>query len=94
MPMQLVVPRIAQPTEVARAEASEEELVVLGEDYCINSIELVWNALGTLPFNKIPEIEQAHRGTVLKLAVSNVTAAKKTNILLEDFDMACSKEKT
>ncbi|KAJ9077182.1 hypothetical protein DSO57_1019175 [Entomophthora muscae] len=33
--------------------------VSLNGVYCINSIELVWDTLGTLPFKNIPEMGQA-----------------------------------
>ena len=82
--------------------------------YCVNFIELVWDVLGTLPFENIPEMGRAHEGAcfcflvehtlsyllenfggvVVKLAVANATAVKKTKILLADFGLAWSKDKT
>ncbi|KAJ9055494.1 hypothetical protein DSO57_1003570 [Entomophthora muscae] len=32
------------------------DLVILSGVYCVNSIELVWDVLETLPFNNVPEI--------------------------------------
>ncbi|KAJ9056963.1 hypothetical protein DSO57_1026912 [Entomophthora muscae] len=36
------------------------DLVFLNEVYCVNSIELVWDVLETLPFKNVPEMDQAH----------------------------------
>ncbi|KAJ9086351.1 hypothetical protein DSO57_1004749 [Entomophthora muscae] len=82
--------------------------------YCVNSIELVWDVLASLPFKNILEMDQAHAAacfcfliehtisyllenfgrTVSKLAVADATALKKTKILLADFRLAWSVNKT
>ncbi|KAJ9060863.1 hypothetical protein DSO57_1026360 [Entomophthora muscae] len=36
------------------------EPVSLSGVYCVNSIELVWDVLTTLPFKNVPEMGQAH----------------------------------
>ncbi|KAJ9089258.1 hypothetical protein DSO57_1014804 [Entomophthora muscae] len=90
------------------------DLVSLSEVYCVNSIELVWDILATLPFNNIPEMGQAQAAAcfcfpeehtlsyllenfgcvVGKLTVADATAVKKTKILLADFGLAWSANKT
>ncbi|KAJ9082745.1 hypothetical protein DSO57_1001812 [Entomophthora muscae] len=88
--------------------------VSLSGVYFVNSIELVWEVLATLPFNNVPEMGRAHAAacfcyplehtisyllknfgrTVGKLAVADATAVKKAKILLGEFGLIWSANKT
>ncbi|KAJ9051644.1 hypothetical protein DSO57_1002779 [Entomophthora muscae] len=60
--------------------------VSLSEVYCVNSIELVWDVLVTLPFKNVPEMGRAHVAAFFCFPVEHTLS-----YLLENFGRAVSK---
>ncbi|KAJ9082098.1 hypothetical protein DSO57_1039680 [Entomophthora muscae] len=60
--------------------------VTLSGVYCVNSIELVWDVLETLPFKNIPEMGQAHAAACFCFPVEHTLS-----YLLENFGCAVEK---
>ncbi|KAJ9068622.1 hypothetical protein DSO57_1026788 [Entomophthora muscae] len=62
------------------------DLVSLSGVYCVNSIELVWDVLATLPFKNKPEMGRAHAAACFCFPVEHTIS-----YLLENFGRAVSK---
>ena len=60
--------------------------VVLSGVYCVNSIELVWDVLATLPFKNIPEMGRSHAAACFCFPVEHTLS-----YLLENFGRAVGK---
>ncbi|KAJ9059062.1 hypothetical protein DSO57_1006539 [Entomophthora muscae] len=68
------------------AQLGRLDLLVLNGVYCVNSIELVWDVLATLPFKNIPNMGQAHVAACFCFLVEHTLS-----YLLDSFGRTVSK---